>query len=117
MVHKPQAAQRIHILALRSFVIKEHVGIIVSKVRNNKVRIHQIGVKIIGRWSRMPIMKHGEVATKILDLNLNHGRCDCGCHVDVTNIMSTVVVIAIGDDSMGNRLIKSVLLDELLDKS
>jgi hypothetical protein len=32
MVQKPQPAQRIHILALRSFVIKKHVGTIVGKV-------------------------------------------------------------------------------------
>jgi hypothetical protein len=65
----------------------------------------------------MPIMRHGETATEIFDLNLNRGCCDCGCHVDVTNIMNTVVVIIIGDDSMGNRLIRSVLLDEFLDKN
>jgi len=32
------------------------------------------------------IMKHGEAATEILDLNLNHGCCSRGCHVDVTTL-------------------------------
>ncbi len=40
VVRKPQVAQCIHILALRSFVIKEHVCVIVGKVNNNKVRNH-----------------------------------------------------------------------------
>jgi hypothetical protein len=64
-------------------------------------------------------MKHGEVATKILDLNLNlnRGHCGHGCHVDVVSIMSMVVVVRIGDDSTGNRLIRNVLLDELVNKS
>jgi hypothetical protein len=48
VVRKPQATQRIHILALRSFVIKEHISTIAGKVSNNKVRNHYIGVKIIG---------------------------------------------------------------------
>jgi hypothetical protein len=38
-------------------------------------------------------MRHGEIATEILYLNLNHGRYSCGCHVDVTNIMNMVVVV------------------------
>jgi len=62
-------------------------------------------------------MKHGEATIKILDLNLNCGRYNPGCHVDVTSIMSMVIVIIIGDDNTRNKLIKSVLLDELLDKS
>ncbi len=62
-------------------------------------------------------MRHGEAPTKILDLNLNRGRWGRGCHVDVTSIMRTVVVVTIGDDITGNRLIKNVLLDELLNKS
>jgi hypothetical protein len=62
-------------------------------------------------------MKHGKATIEILNLNLNCGCCNCGCHVDVTNIMSTVVVVTIEDDSMGNRLIRSVLLHKLLDKS
>jgi hypothetical protein len=37
--------------------------------------------------------------------------------VDVINIMSTVVVVTIGDNSTGNRLIKTVLFDELLNKT
>jgi hypothetical protein len=65
----------------------------------------------------MPIMKHGETATKILDLNLNHGHCGPGCHVDVISIMSTVIVVTIEDDSTGNRLIRNMLLDELFDKN
>jgi hypothetical protein len=65
----------------------------------------------------MPIMRHGETTTKILYLNLNRGRRSCGCHVDVTNIMNMVVVITIGDDNMGNRLIRNVLFDELINKS
>jgi hypothetical protein len=48
VVRKPQVAQRIHMFALRSFIIKEHVGAVVGKVNNNKVRNHQIGFKIIG---------------------------------------------------------------------
>jgi hypothetical protein len=62
-------------------------------------------------------MRYGGAATEIFDMNLNHGRYGRGCHVDVTTIMSTVIIITIGDDSTGNKLIKSVLLDELLDKS
>jgi hypothetical protein len=62
-------------------------------------------------------MKHGEVATEILDLNLNRGHYGHGCHVDVTSIMSMVVVVPIGDDSTWNKLIRSVLLDKLLNKS
>jgi hypothetical protein len=65
----------------------------------------------------MPIMRNGEAATKILDLNLNCGCYGHGCHVDVTSIMSMVIVVTIKDDSMGNRLIRSVLLNKLLDKS
>jgi len=61
-------------------------------------------------------MKHGKPAIKILDMNMNRGRYGRGCHVDVTNIMNMVVVITIEDDSTRNRLIKNVLLDELLDK-
>ncbi len=49
--------------------------------------------------------------------DLNRGRCGRGCHVDVTNIRSMVIVVTIGDDSMGNMLIKNVLLDKLLEKS
>jgi hypothetical protein len=37
VVHKPQVAQRIHMLALRSFVIKEHISAVAGKVNNNKV--------------------------------------------------------------------------------
>jgi len=48
VVGKPQATQCIRILALCSFVIKRHVGAIISKVNNNKVRNHHIGVTIIG---------------------------------------------------------------------
>jgi len=48
--HATQVAWRIRILALRSFVIKEHVGAVAGKVSNNKVQNHQVGVKIIGRW-------------------------------------------------------------------
>ncbi len=114
VVCKPQVAWRIRIFA---FVIKEHIGAVAGKVSNNKVQNHQVGVKIIGRWPRMPRMRHGEAATEILNLNLNRGHCGHGCHVDVTSIMSTVVVVTIGDDSTRNRLIRSVLLDELLDKS
>jgi hypothetical protein len=65
----------------------------------------------------MPIMKHGKVGIEILDLNLNCGRCDCGCHVNVTRIMNTIVIVTIEDDSIGNMLIRNMLLDELLDKS
>jgi len=65
----------------------------------------------------MPIMRHGKATTEIFDLNLNCGQCGRGCHVDVTSIMSTVIVVTIGNDSMGNKLIRNVLLDELLDKS
>jgi len=54
------------------------------------------------------IMKHGEVATEILDLNLNHGCYNRGCHVDVTSIMSMVIVIIIRDDNTRNMFIKSV---------
>ncbi|CAM6023269.1 unnamed protein product [Sphagnum balticum] len=79
VVRKPQVAQRIHMLALRSFVIKEHVDTIAAKVNNNKVRNYQIGFKIMGRWLQMPIMRHGEATTEILDLNLNRGRCGRGC--------------------------------------
>jgi hypothetical protein len=117
VVRKPQATQRIHILALRSFVIKEHIDTIVGKVSNNKARNHHIRVKIIDRWLQMPIMRHGEATTEILDLNLNRGHCGRGCHVDVTSIISTVVIITIEDDSIGNRLIMNVLLNEFLDKS
>jgi hypothetical protein len=62
-------------------------------------------------------MKHGEAATEILDLNLNRWHYDRGCHVNVNIIMNTVVVVTIRDDSIGNMLIRSVLLDKLLDKS
>ncbi len=117
VVCKSQAAQHIRILALCLFVIKKHVGTLVGKVSNNKVQNHQIGVKIISQWPQMPIMRHGKATTKILDLNLNRGHYSCGCHVDVTSIMSTIVIVTIEDDSTGNRLIKNVLLDELLDKS
>ncbi len=65
----------------------------------------------------MPIMRHGEVAIEILDLNLNCGRCGRECHVNVTSIMNTIVIVPIRDDSTGNRLIKNVLFDKLLDKS
>jgi hypothetical protein len=67
----------------------------------------------------MPIMKHGKATIEILDLNLSRGSYGHGCHqhVDVTNIMNMVVVVTIGDDSMGKKLIRSVLLDELLNKS
>jgi hypothetical protein len=37
--------------------------------------------------------------------------------VDVTNIMSTIVIVTIKDDSTKNRLIKNMLLDKLLDKT
>ncbi|CAK9860492.1 unnamed protein product [Sphagnum jensenii] len=117
MVHKSQATQRIRILTLHSFIIKQHVSAVASKVNNNKVRNHQIGVKIIGQWLQMPIMKHGEASTEILNFNMNRGHYGRGCHVDVTNIMNTVVVVTIGDDSTWNRLIGNMLLDELLDKS
>jgi hypothetical protein len=50
VVHKPQATQYIHILALSSFLIKKHINIVIGKVSNNKVQNHHIGVKIIGRW-------------------------------------------------------------------
>ncbi len=62
-------------------------------------------------------MRHNEAATEILDLNLNRGHYNRGYHVDVTNIMSTIVVLTIADDSTWNKLIKNVLLDKLLDKS
>jgi len=48
VVCKSQATQHIRILALHSFVITEHIGVVTGKVNNNKVRNHQIGVKIIG---------------------------------------------------------------------
>jgi hypothetical protein len=62
-------------------------------------------------------MKHGEAATEIFDLNLNRGLCGCGCHVNVTKIMNTIIIVTIKDDNTWNMLIKSVLLDKLLDKS
>lgn len=64
-----------------------------------------------------PIMRRGELATEILNLNLNRGRCGCGCHVNVTIIMNIVVIVTIMYDSTGNKLIRNVLLNELLDKS
>jgi hypothetical protein len=65
----------------------------------------------------MPIMKHGKAATKILSLNMNRGHYSRGCHVNVTSIMSTVVVVTIKDDSTKNKLIKNMLFNKLLDKS
>jgi hypothetical protein len=99
--------------SLRSLVIKKHFDIVPGQVSKNKIQNHDIGVKIIDRWPRMPIMKHGKATTKILNLNLNRGCYSRGSHVHVTSIISTVVIVTIKDDNTGNKLIRSVVATPL----
>ncbi len=65
----------------------------------------------------MPIMKHGEIATKIFYLDLNLRRNGQESHVAVTTIIITMlIVIVIRDYGRQNRLIEGMMLDELFHK-
>ncbi len=65
----------------------------------------------------MPIMKHGEIATKIFDLDLNFRSNSWESHVVVTTIIITMlVIIVIKAYGRQNRLIGDKMPDELFHK-
>jgi hypothetical protein len=114
MVGESQAAYGINIFALSSFTIEEHIVVVVSQVDNHKIRHHGVRLEIIGRWVKMPIMRHGQIATKIFDLDLNLKRNGRESHVVVTTIIIIMlVVIMIRDYGRGNMLIGDMMPNEL----
>ena len=68
----------------------------------------------------MPIMRHGEAAIQILNLNLNLSNNSQGHCVGFTTIVGSIVrklvVVMIRDDGSGNMLIKGVLFDKFFDE-
>ncbi len=62
-------------------------------------------------------MKHGKIATKIFDLDLNLRRNGQNMHVIVTTIIIiTLVIIVIRDYGRRNMLIKVMMPNELFHK-
>ncbi len=101
-------------LAQSGVATKEHIHAIVNQVNNHKIWHHEVRIEIIGWWVRMPIMRHGKIATKIFNLDLNLRRNGWESHVAVTTIIITMfVVIVIKDYGRRNMLIRGMMPNEL----